>query len=332
MNNNKIINIGHEDPLIFRDWWTACGVLPAIMTQQVLVHEYKENEFEPLIAATHKFHQTFGTDAPFASIVYGNGSTQVINAILYAISRKFNRTIIVGYEPPVYILMHEFLTNCKMIEITFDLTRTDIDVEIVIDPNNPSGEHRIHKSKATYVIYDRAYNWPIYIDSHTAKTSPENNHITVYTISKALGMGGLHLGWAFINDPNLTKEIQRALVVMGTCPNSFGIEAATYIFNNFVHRTDLIHSYCNDLKTLIDSRRKLLSSCPQFIVTNTSGPYAWIKSNTNLEPDIAKFLLERYNIQVYSGVQFESTPEYARLSLICSTKDFNEAINRLLTD
>lgn len=34
--------------------------------------------------------------------------------------------------------MHEFLLNCRMVEVTFDLTRSDIDVEIVIDPNNPS--------------------------------------------------------------------------------------------------------------------------------------------------------------------------------------------------
>jgi len=48
----------------------------------------------------------------------------VINAVLYAISKQLERPIIVGYEPPVYMLM-----NYKIVEITFDLTRSDIDVE-----------------------------------------------------------------------------------------------------------------------------------------------------------------------------------------------------------
>jgi aspartate/methionine/tyrosine aminotransferase len=323
---DDIINVGHGDPNVFRSWWTHHNILPSIPTQTIPLYEYQEEDFSELERATHYFHQLFGTDAD-ASLVYGNGSTQVINAILYAVSKLLRRRIIVGYAPPVYMLMHEFLINCQLVEVTFDLDRRDIDVEIVIDPNNPSGEHRTSKSTATYIIFDRAYNWPIYQD-HIVPTSLDKNHITVYTISKALGMGGLRLGWAFINNNVLTKEVQRALFVIGICPNSFGMAAATRIFNDFILDPNLLLSYHTELKDTIESRRKLVANCPQFITTNRSGPYAWISSYDG--SDIAATLLNNYQIKVYSGTQFASTCNYARFSLINDSNDFNTAINRLM--
>lgn len=327
-NQEDVINIGHGDPTIFRSWWLEHNILPEISTQHVPLYEYQEEDFSRLIKATHDFHSLFGTDSPSSSIVYGNGSTQVINAVLYAISKKLQRPIIVGYEPPVYMLMHEFLLNCKMVEVTFDLNRSDIDVEIVIDPNNPSGEHRCSKSSAKYVVFDRAYNWPIYLDSDPIPTSTDSNHITVYTISKALGMGGLRLGWCFVNDDDLTQEIQRALFVIGICPNSFGMEATISIFNRFINDAQLKHDYIDNMGKIIKYRRTLLSMCHQFTVVNKTGPYAWIKAH-NENIDITDLLLRTYSIKVYSGVQFGSTPNYARLSLICDSDDFTNAIKRL---
>lgn len=158
----SVINIGHGDPTIFRTWWSKHDILPLINTSSINLYEYQEEDFNDLVKLTNCFHSLFGTDCASASIVYGNGSTQVINAILYAISRRLNRTIVVGYEPPVYMLMHEFLSNSKWIKVTFDITQPDIDVEIVIDPNNPCGKQRTKCSNSRYTIYDKAYNWPIY--------------------------------------------------------------------------------------------------------------------------------------------------------------------------
>jgi aspartate/methionine/tyrosine aminotransferase len=59
------------------------------------------------------------------------------------------------------------------------------------------------------------------------------------------------------------------------------------------------------------------------------GPYAWIKSHDD-NINIAELLLHTYGIEVYSGVQFGSTINYARLSLICDSNDFDNAIKRLL--
>ena len=187
---NSVVNVGHGDPTIFRAWWIKNNVLPFVSTKDPSIYEYQEDGHSELVRLTHSFHRVFGTDCEDASIVYGNGSTQIINAILYTLSRKLGRTIVVGYKTPVYMLMHEFLSHCTWVEVTFDLTRLDIDVEIVIDPNNPSGDQRKKISQAPYTIYDKAYNWPIYVNSVTP-TSPALNDITVYTISKCIGMGGL---------------------------------------------------------------------------------------------------------------------------------------------
>jgi len=323
-----MINIGHGDPTIFRTWWQNNSIAPPIFPSDLSIFEYQEDEHEELSVAVHKFHKIFGTDCSTSSLVYGNGSTQVINAILYAIAKLEQQKIIVAYEPPVYMLMHEFLDNCKLLEVTHDITRTDIDVEIVIDPNNPSGESRSHKSKAKYILYDRAYNWPIYLgNTLPSPTSNNPNHITVYTISKALGMGGLRLGWAFINDTVLLKEIHRALFVIGICPSSYGIKAVTKILTQFNNTSSLVLSYTHNIQKEINLRRRELIKCKDFSVTNSTGPYAWIKSHDG--SDIAALLLNKYQIKVYSGTQFAYSPEYARLSLICSDEEFYPAVHRM---
>jgi aspartate/methionine/tyrosine aminotransferase len=329
--DRRIINIGHGDPTIFRDWWEANRVLPWTDTQFPYFYEYQEDDPVQLIAATHQFHRIFGTDSPSSWLAYGNGSTQVIHATLYALTKLVapNRKLVVGYRPPVYMLMHEYLSHCGFVEVTFDLTRTDLDVEIVIDPNNPTGEHRRQQSSAPYVIFDRAYNWPIYCDK-VIPTSIAKNHITVYTISKALGMGGLRLGWAFINDMDLIEEIKRAIFVIGICPNSFGMSAATKVFNLFQEDPSLSRRYTSNLKSEIAARMNRTKEYKQFEVTNTSGPYAWIRSKDGT--DIAAYLFDHHGIAVKSGKYFGSTADYARLSLICSGEDFFEAMDRLKDD
>lgn len=97
---------------------------------------------------------------------------------------------------------------------------------------------------------------------------------------------------------------------------------------------------------IIQDRRTYLSLCHQFTVVNKTDPYAWIKAH-NENADIAKLLSQKYSIKVYSGVQFVirttslmqlnvysgvqfgSTFNYARLSLICDSDDFTDAIKRL---
>ena len=324
MKMTSIINVGHGDPVIFRPWWEKHQLLSPIDTQVPSIYEYQEEDFSDLITSTRKFYSLFDLETYNFSIVYGNGSTQVITAVLHTISKRLSRRIVIAYKPPVYMLMHEFLSYCNWIEITFDLTRDDIDVEVVIDPNNPSGERRYQESSASYVIFDRAYHWPIYIDS-LDPISRGCNHITVYTISKLLGMGGLRLGWAFINDNNLAQEVQRSLFVIGICPNSFGMEASKVVFNRFIDDPNLVDQYNNELRDMIEQRRNALQKCSQFIVTNTSGPYAWIKSRGN----IAQNLYQKYGIKVCDGIHFGFSHQYARWSLICSEDDFNSALNRL---
>ena len=324
--STSIVNIGHGDPTVFRAWWIKNNLLPFVFTKDPAMYEYQEDEHSELVRLTHSFHRLFGTDCGDASIVYGNGSTQIINAILYTLSRKLGRCIVVGYKTPVYMLMHEFLSHCTWVKVTFDLTRSDIDVEIVIDPNNPSGDQRKKLSQAPYTIYDKAYNWPIYVDSVTP-TSSAASDITVYTISKCLGMGGLRLGWAFINDIELSYAVKRSLYLIGICPNSFGMEAAKSVFEKFLCDPALLQSYVEDISETIEMRRKSIKDNPHFTVTNTSGPYAWIKSKNG--ENIRSLLLDKFGIEVYSGSEFGDTDDHARMSLICSNEEFSQAIERL---
>lgn len=320
-----MINIGHGDPTMFASWWKSQNILPVIDTTDITLYEYNETNYPSHII--HQFHSLFSTDCPTSSIVFGNGSTQVINSILYAISKLLARQILVYYKPPVYMLMHEYLCNSPWVIVTH-IPTSNIDVEIIIDPNNPSGEHRSSSSNAKYYIYDRAYNWPIYTNT-LSPTSDHPNIITVYTLSKCLGMGGLRVGWAFVNDKSLYEEISRALVCIGICPNIFGLRSMSLVIEKLIHNPDLLHNYIYHFRNLLSYRRSQLLLCKQFIVTNSSGPYAWISSHDN--SDISN-TLSKYNVKVYSGSLFGDSSSHARLSLICSDSEFNTALNYLLSD
>lgn len=326
-----IVNVGHGDPTFFKKWWDHIdfnSIFNNIDFSNHNLYEYQSvnlNDTE-LDNSIHSFHQLFGSDSPSSKLIYGNGSTIIINSILLALTKKLERKIVVAYQPPVYMLMHEYILSTQSYEITYDINRTDIDVEIIIDPNNPTGKKSSSLSNAKYFIFDRAYNWPIYT-SYITSTSTEKNHITVYTLSKLLGFGGLRVGWAFVNDISLFNNINRALLLMNICPNTLGFLLTKKILTYLTNDHQIILNYIQYCCSTIQQRRETLATIPFIEIINEEGPYAWIKHTNNL--NISKFLFDTYNIKTISGLDFGSSDIFARFSLICSEQEFNTAVSRL---
>lgn len=65
-------------------------------------------------------------------------------------------------------------------------------IEVVTSPNNPDGNvrHSTVNQTGGFLIHDLAYYWPQY----TPISSPTDNDLTLFTVSKATGHAGTRIG------------------------------------------------------------------------------------------------------------------------------------------
>ena len=167
----------------------------------------------------------YGVNA--ANVTAGNGSDELISVIFNAFVQKGDK--IVTFAPdfsmyPFYGRLAEcpVLTLPKRQDFNIDLAAAADTVNsenaglvIFSNPCNPtsvgipSGEIvRLIQSVRALVVLDEAY-MDFYGDSLTARVEEFDNLIVLRTVSKAMGMAGIRLGFAVAN-PALTAAIRAA--------------------------------------------------------------------------------------------------------------------------
>lgn len=301
--------LGSGDPHIFNAWWFEQGystLLPSLQHHPEYF-SYREEEQSELAALLIQFRATVrGVPLKYDSrtTVFGGGSTQVIHAILLTLARRQATPLRVGMVAPYYMLMKE------LVEITpglvFTETPEEMDVEIVVAPNNPTGTKAGPSSScAKYVIYDHAYDWPTYTETLSDDTQEA---ISVFTASKLFGVGGFRVGWAHLQDPTLGAAVQHTLELMGICPNSFGLLQLGHIVSLMLQQR-LYREFFRMHRAKVQARRAQVQRL--VTVVNTDGPYAWVYHPEN----VVTYLRER-GIEVRPGSIFGATDQYGRLSLI----------------
>lgn len=65
-------------------------------------------------------------------------------------------------------------------------------IELVTSPNNPDGfvRHSMVNRSGGILVHDLAYYWPQY----TPISSPADNDLTLFTVSKSTGHAGMRIG------------------------------------------------------------------------------------------------------------------------------------------
>jgi aspartate/methionine/tyrosine aminotransferase len=306
--------------------------------------EYSSDEAEVTLTGdiVKKFHSHYSHDENNTysdySILFANGSTQVIHAILHTIARIKGRQIRVGYSYPYYHMMNDLISNDKMFSLVIldsnDLlaNNMDVDVEIVTTPNNPKGTSHKKKSNARYIIYDRAYSWPWYTSDYKADLQQEE--IVVYTSSKLFGMGGIRIGWCFIKEGHLADEIKETIHYMSIDINRLGLYIVRKIMTMLNASKEERVTLHEIISKELTRRRSLINE--YLTVMNTNGPYAWIYEGDDTERggkgNITVKMKEKYNIVVCPGSRFGTSECFARLSLISSDEVFEELIKRISPD
>ncbi|KAF7835382.1 tryptophan aminotransferase-related protein 4-like [Senna tora] len=160
---------------------------------------------EMLVKHIKKLHQLVGnvvTDGRL--VVFGGGSTQLLNAVVYAFSSNSSLQSpakVVATAPcyPVYRTQTQLFNsrdnryegdtsiwkqNASRVNATF--------FEFVTSPNNPDGKltKQILNGSNVKTINDLAYYWPHF----TAIPSPVDQDLIIFTISKLTGHAGTRFG------------------------------------------------------------------------------------------------------------------------------------------
>ncbi|KAG6399881.1 hypothetical protein SASPL_141366 [Salvia splendens] len=128
-------------------------------------------------------------------IVVGNGSSQLIQAALYALAEPLDppSPISVVSATPFYSIADYMRSGLfKWGGDAHAYNDYKAYIEMVTSPNNPDGELRgpVLKRANCMLVHDLAYYWPQY----TAITKPADQNIMLFTISKCTGHAGSRIG------------------------------------------------------------------------------------------------------------------------------------------
>ncbi|KAH7857511.1 hypothetical protein Vadar_013541 [Vaccinium darrowii] len=360
LSSDAVINLDHGDPMAYEPYWREMGdkctvVIPGCQSLSYFANKdnlcwFLEPELEEEIK---RLHRVVGNAAvEDHHVVVGTGSTQLIQAALYALSPpdESEPTSVVSAAPyySCYQEAADFLRS-GLYKWAGDARAFDKDgpyIEFVTSPNNPDGSIReaIVKRGQGKLVHDLAYYWPQY----TPITCCAHFDVMLFTASKCTGHAGSRIGWALVKDKDVaikmtkfieistigvSKESQiRSAKILGVISDSC-LHPGSNNFFEYGHR--IMAERWGKLREVVGSGK--IFSLPEYPTeyclftgefSETHPAFAWMKCNKNVE-DIEKFLRGQ-KVLARSGKRFGSDPNYVRLSMLSREEEFEIFLHRLL--
>ncbi|KAL6493508.1 Tryptophan aminotransferase-related protein 2 [Orobanche gracilis] len=224
---SEVIDLDHGDPTMYERYWQQMDdrttvVIPgwkfiSYFSDKKNLCWFLEPDFADAVIRLHKLVGNAVTDDRY--IVVGTGSTQLIQAVLYAVTQPdASEPISVVSAAPFYSsypLITDYLKSglYKWGGNAHKLKKDNKPyIELVTSPNNPDGSSRqaVVDQDQGILIHDLAYYWPQY----TPISSPPADHdIMLFTVSKSTGHAGTRLGWALVKDQELAKRMTEFIVL-----------------------------------------------------------------------------------------------------------------------
>ncbi|XP_042020302.1 tryptophan aminotransferase-related protein 1-like [Salvia splendens] len=353
-----MLDFDKGDPTMYEAYWKSVGddfkiTLPASILLSYFTNPksfcwYALPKLEQEIKNLHNLVGNAVVEG--RHIVVGNGSSQLIQAALYALTEPLDlpSPINVVSAAPFYSCYPQISDYVRSglfkwggdahVYIDHD---SQPYIEMVTSPNNPDGELRgpvVNKVNGM-LVHDLAYYWPQY----TAITDPADHDIMLFTVSKCTGHAGSRIGWAIVKDLDVakrmvkfmeistigvSKEAQlRAISILemistNSCPSNF------FEFGQFVmaERWKKLREALQGIDVL-----QIPNFPPQHCNFKTdflhcTPAYAWMKAQVgiNLEE-----VMQEESIRVRGGKTFGCPSNYARLSMLGRDNDFDLLLKRL---
>ncbi|KAL1831254.1 hypothetical protein ACET3Z_000905 [Daucus carota] len=350
-------DVNSGDPLFLEPFWMQNAASSALvvagwhrMSYSFGDHTFTSQELEKSIRKLHSIAGNAVADGKY--IVFGTGSTQLLNAAVHALSLDNSSTpskVVVSIPfYPAYELQTEFFATedyefygdtslCK------NSSEDSLNViEFVTSPNNPDGKLRKAVLNGPYAksIHDHAYNWPHF----TAIPSPSDEDLMIFTLSKLTGHAGVRFGWALIKDKDLYERMStytddntfgvsrdsqlRALKLLKVVLEGDGRSIFKYAYETMRKRWEGLSQAVS-----LSTRFTIQEIAPRFCtffqhVRGPSPAYAWLKCERE-EDELCYQVLQAGGILGRDGTLFGASSRYVRLSLIKSQDDFDQLLQHL---
>ncbi|CAK9182776.1 unnamed protein product [Ilex paraguariensis] len=362
LSPDAVINLDHGDPTVFESYWRKMGdnctfIIAGYQSISYFADMknlcwFLEPKLEEQIRRLH--HVVGNAEVDDHHIVVGTGSSQLIQAALYALSPPDEREPISVVSAVPYYSSYPEVTDflrSGLYKWAGDAQRFDKDaayIEMVTAPNNPDGVMRepvVNRDQGT-LVHDFAYYWPHY----TPITCPVNHDIMLFTVSKCTGHAGSRIGWALVKDKEVarkmtkfieintigvSKESQlRAAKILGVISDGclhFGSPDAD---NFFEYSQRLMAERWQQMRDVV--KRSEVFSLPEYPFqyclftgefTEAHPAFAWIKCKETAED--CEELFRAHKILTRSGKRFGSDPKYVRVSMLNREEEFNLFLERL---
>ncbi|CAJ1953202.1 unnamed protein product [Sphenostylis stenocarpa] len=357
--SNCSANAGSGDPYFLEPFWTKHAASSGVLVSgwHRMGYTYSDGSYisQLLLDYLQKLHARVGNAITEGKhIVFGSGSTQLLNAAVYALSPNHSSPAkVVATAPyyPVYRTQTQFF-NSRDFSYEGDtsswINKTDSNytfIEFVTSPNNPDGKltKEVLEGDNVKSINDRAYYWPHY----TPIPSPADDDLMIFTISKLTGHAGSRFGWAIIKDEAVYEKMLTYLEM-----NTMGVSReaqlrALKLLDVVLHGDDekeifqfaystMTNRWKRLKETISKSKRfSLQKLSPQYCTffkreRDLSPAYAWLKCEREEDKNCYE-ILEAAGINGRQGSVYSADNHYVRLSLIRSQDDFDILINKLNT-
>ncbi|KAB2621032.1 tryptophan aminotransferase-related protein 4-like [Pyrus ussuriensis x Pyrus communis] len=352
-------NADGGDPFFLEPFWMQHAAKSAIAVAgwHRMSYSYPDKssmsaELENHIRRVHAIVGNAVTEGRY--IVFGAGSTHLLNAALYALSSdNFNSSpASVLVSVPYYKLYQTQAEFFRSLDFKFEgdaaLFQNISDdtanvIEYVTSPNNPDGQLKkaMFQGPNAKAIYDRVYYWPHF----TAIPAPADDDLMIFSISKFTGHAGTRFGWAVVKDESVYQRMEtyiqlssfgvsrdtqlRALKLMNVVLETRAKEIFEFGFDNLKKRWEKLSSTLR-----LSNRFSLQKIAPQYCtyfqkIRVPSPAYAWVKCEREEDKDCYGVLQQEANVYGRRGSLFGAEDRYVRLALIRSEDDFDILLQRL---
>ncbi|KAG8055627.1 hypothetical protein GUJ93_ZPchr0001g32220 [Zizania palustris] len=289
-------------------------------------------------------------------LVFATGSTQLFNALVYALSSVGNAVS----SPASVVATAPYYAAYKMQADMFDAQEyrwagttatwakntsrnsTGDFIEFVTSPNNPDTTMQKPVLGGSSVIVDHAYYWPHF--SHIPE--PADEDVMLFTASKLSGHAGSRFGWALIRDENVARRAAqyiRTSTIGGSRETQLRILKLLKVILSNLHGAEdifafgynVMRSRWHRLNAVVSrSTRISLQKIPPGYCTylkrikEPSPAYGWVKCEWEEDHDCSEMLLGA-GIISRTGVLNEAGSRYTRVSLLRTEDDFDVLLERV---
>ncbi|XP_062099652.1 tryptophan aminotransferase-related protein 4-like [Humulus lupulus] len=351
------VNAKSGDPLFLEPFWMENAESSAMMVAgwHRMSYTFKDSGYmsKQLKARLRQMHAIVGnavTEGRY--IIFGSGSTQLINAAVHALSshNSYSPSLVVP-RIPYYSLYKQQTEFFQEVEYKFEDdaslwmndSATNNLIEIVTSPNNPDGQlnHARLQHPNDKAIYDRFYYW-----SHfTAISSPADDDIMLFSLSKFIGHAGTRFGWAVVKDETVFTRMSRYLTL-----NTVGVShesqlRALRLMKVIIQGKEEETMFDFGYKTMRNRWEKLndiVSISKRFSLQNIefqycnffhkirapSPAFAWLKCLRKEEKD-CHAVLAAANIMGCRGSTYGAEDKFVRLSLVGTQDDFDHLLHQV---